>query len=292
MLTKSGRTQHCLTLPKTEFDDLMTDSIELKTALAAARAGEEILSTYFADLSSAGIQTKTTDDEYQGIVTQADIEAERAVVAEIQKTFPSHKFLAEEEHASASDAEHLWIIDPLDGTNNFAHGIPHFAVSVAYYKNGQAQCGVVLNPSTGDVFASEAGGGAWWNGNRAAVNQHQVLNETMLAVGFYYDRGAMMKSTLNAIDALFEQNIHGIRRFGTAALDIVQVGLGRFGGYFEYQLSPWDFAAARLFLEEAGGKITTCSGNELPLAKTSVLATNTALHSELQKIVSKFADFE
>ncbi len=266
----------------------MTDSLELATAILAARAGESVLSTYFADLASAGIQTKTTNEGYQGIITQADIEAERAVVTEIRRSFSNHRFLAEEEHSSTPNAEHLWIIDPLDGTNNFAHGIPHFAVSVAYYQNGRAQCGVVLNPCTGDLFTAERGRGAWWNGVLVAVNQHQSLSETMIAVGFYYDRGAMMKSTLRAIEALFEQEIHGIRRFGTAALDIVQVGLGRFGGYFEYQLSPWDFAAARLFLEEAGGTITTCTGNELPLEKTSILASNSRLHPALLEIVSKF----
>ena len=243
---KFGR-KPCL---ETCLNNLPPASFELKTALSAAQAGEKILSRYFADLASAAIETKTTDDQYQGIVTRADIEAERAVVAEILHAFPNHEFLAEEEHTSSKDAEHLWIIDPLDGTNNFAHGIPHFAVSVAYYHHGQAQCGVVLNPSTGDVFTSQRGRGAWWNGIPVKVNQHQSLDQTMIAVGFYYDRGAMMKATLQAVEALFEKNIHGIRRFGTAALDIVQVGLGRFGGYFEYQLSPWDFAAARLFLEK------------------------------------------
>ena len=270
----------------------MTESLEMATAIAAACAGERILTRYFADLASAGIQTKTTNREYEGIVTQADVESERAVVAEVRKSFPDHLFLAEEEHTSTKDAEHLWIVDPLDGTNNFAHGIPHFAVSVAYYHDGVAQCGVVLNPSTNDMFTAERGRGAWWNGNQVAVNQHQVLSETMIAVGFYYDRGAMMKSTLQAIESLFEQNIHGIRRFGTAALDIVQVGLGRFGGYFEYQLSPWDFAAARLFLEEAGGKITTCNGDALPLAKTSILASNSILHQKLLDIISKFARYQ
>lgn len=268
----------------------MTESLELKTAIAAANVAKPILSSYFSNLASAGIRTKTTNEEYQGIVTQADVDAERAVVQEIRKTFPNHRFLAEEEHSSATNAEHLWIIDPLDGTNNFAHGIPHFAISTAYYQNGVAQCGVVLNPCTGDVFVAERGRGAKWNGNRAAVNQHRSLSETMVAVGFYYDRGAMMKSTLQAIEMLFEQNIHGIRRFGTAALDIVQVGLGRFGGYFEYQLSPWDFAAARLFLEEAGGKITTCTGDDLPLLKTSILASNDLLHPAMLEIVSKFAN--
>lgn len=266
-------------------------SKELATAISAANAGATIVSKYFADLGSAGIQNKLDDQSYQGIVTQADLEAERAVVAEIQKVFPDHEFLGEEEHTAASDAEHVWIIDPLDGTNNFAHGIPHFAVSVAYYRAGKAQCGVVLDPSRKDSFTAELGKGAFWNGQTVSVNKHTSFPETMIAVGFYYDRGPMMQATLAAIEELFQQNIHGVRRFGTAALDLVQVGLGRFGGYFEYQLSPWDFAAAQLFVTESGGKITTCTGEDLPIEKSTVLATNGLLHQPMLEIVSKHANF-
>lgn len=265
-------------------------SPELKLANIAAREGADITSRYFQDLSTADVQNKSSDDEYDGIVTRADVESERAIVSRIRNQFPNHAILGEEEHAGPVDAEHLWIIDPLDGTNNFAHQIPHFAVSVAYYRSGQPHCGVVLNPSTNDCFITQRDRGAWWNDQPVQVNQHAALDATMIGVGFYYDRGAMMRATLKAIDALFEKKIHGIRRMGTAALDIVQVGLGRFGGFFEYQLSPWDFAAARLFLEEAGGTITTCQGEPLPLKKTSVLATNGRLHQPMLEIVGRFAD--
>jgi myo-inositol-1(or 4)-monophosphatase len=179
----------------------------------------------------------------------------------------------------------------LDGTNNFAHGIPHFAVSVAYYQNGNAMSGAILDPMRGDLFIAEKGQGAYWNGNKIQVCESKSLEQTMIAVGFYYDRGPMMRATLKAIEELFQQNIHGIRRFGTAALDLVQVGLGRFGGFFEYELSPWDFAAARLFLEEAGGRITTCTGQELPLEKTSVLASNGLIHDSMLAIVSKHSNY-
>lgn len=267
-------------------------SLELTTAVAAAESGAKILKRYFADLGSAGIQTKQTGQEYQGIVTQADIEAERAIVAEIKKTFPDHEFLGEEEHAASTDAEHLWIIDPLDGTNNFAHGIPHFAVSVAYYREGEARCGVVIDPCRNDTFTAELGNGAFWLSSdgtrtRASVNQHTSFEDTMIAAGFYYDRGPMMQATLAAIEELFQQNIHGIRRFGTAALDLVQVGMGGFGGYFEYKLSPWDFAAARLFVTQAGGTVTTCTGRPLELKPSTILATNTKLHEPMLRIVEK-----
>ena len=268
----------------------MTDSKHLIIAKRAAAAGAKIASRYFADLASAAIENKTDQAGYQGIVTKADIESEQAIIEIIRNEFPAHQFLAEEEHATQGSAEHLWIIDPLDGTNNFAHGIPHYAISVGYYVNGEARCGCIISPESGDEFIVEQGRGAWHNGRRVYVNQHTSLSETMLAVGFYYDRGAMMRATLAAIEELFGQQIHGIRRMGTAALDIVQVALGRFGGYFEYQLAPWDFGAARLFLEEAGGKITTCTGDELPLQKTSVLATNSVLHEPMLAIVRKYAE--
>ena len=267
----------------------MTDSKHLDVAKRAATAGGKIVSRYFADLASAAIENKSNEAGYQGIVTKADVETELAIIEMIRAEFPSHQFLAEEKHANQGRAEHLWIIDPLDGTNNFAHGIPHYAISVAYYLNGEAQCGCIICPESDDEFVTQRGKGAWHNDRRVVVNQHQLLSETMLAVGFYYDRGKMMRATLSAIEELFAQQIHGIRRMGTAALDIVQVALGRFGGYFEYQLAPWDFAAARLFLEEAGGKITTCTGEDLPLEKCSVLATNSLLHEPLLAIVGKYA---
>ncbi len=270
----------------------MTPSPELTVAINAARKAEKILSSYFADLASAEIRTKYTNEEFQGVVTKADVEAERTIVDAIQRELPHHHFLAEEEHTATLESEHLWVIDPLDGTNNFAHGIPHFAISIAYYRRGIAECGVILNPTNGDLFTTQKGQGSYWNAKSVSVNQHQALENTMIAVGFYYDRGAMMKATLNAVEALFQKKIHGIRRFGTAALDLVQVGLGRFGGYFEYELSPWDFAAAQLFVKEAGGTVTTCQGTPLPLQKSSVLATNSKLHSQILEIVSQHADFQ
>ncbi len=265
-------------------DDFMSVAIE------AARAGGEVASRYFADLDSAGIVGKTQDERSEGLVTKADVEAEQAIVATIRRTFPDHHFLGEEEHSDSVDAEHLWVIDPLDGTNNFAHGIPHFAVSVAYYRNGQSVCGAILNPATDELYTAVQGGGAFLNSRPVQVNAHQRLNETIIATGFYYDRGAIMKATLAAINDLFEQDIHGIRRFGAAALDLVYVGAGRFGGFFEFTLSPWDFAAAALFVEEAGGTVTTCRGEPLSLKKTSILATNGQLHEVMQPILDQHAN--
>ena len=257
----------------------MTQFPELTTAEAAARAGGEVAARYFRD----GVTMRTKD--VANLVSDADIEAEHAIAAVIRQAFPDHAILGEEAYAGDATAEHLWVVDPIDGTNNFAHAIPHFAVSVAYYHRGVAQVGVVFNPITDDWYTAVRGHGAHHNGRSARVQEATQLGEVIVGVGFYYDRGAMMEATLNAIRDLKHQAIHGIRRFGTASLDLISVGLGRFGAYFEYELSPWDFAAGRLFVEEAGGTVTDARGGPLPLEKSSVLATNGPLHASMLSIV-------
>lgn len=257
----------------------------LQTAIEAAQAAGEIILSYFA--AGVAATNKTVDRESQGLVTEADLQAEQEIIRTIQDRFPGHCFLAEESGGRDRSADHLWVIDPLDGTNNFAHGIPFFAVSIAYLEQQETRCGVIYNPLSGDLFVAEKGRGAFQNSRRVSVNQHQHLHKTMIAVGFYYDRGDMMRRTLRTIESLFENQVHGIRRMGAASLDLVQVGLGCFGGYFEYTLSPWDFAAAKLFVEEAGGMVTTCAGQPLELKKSSVLASNKLLHQELLNIVNR-----
>ena len=259
----------------------------------AADAAATIIKRYFADLASSDTTEKTSAGQTQGLVTAADVESERAIIEIIRAAFPSHQFLAEEnvdgvDQAALAKAEHLWVIDPLDGTNNFAHGIPHFAISIAYYVQGVAEYGLIRNVVTGDNYQCAKGQGAFQNDSIVSTNSATEFNQCMIGVGFYYDRGEMMQATLAAIDSLFAHDIHGIRRFGTAALDLVQIGIGRFGAYFEYTLSPWDFAAGRLFVEEAGGIVTTCSGDPLPLTMSSVLASNVHLHGEMLKIVSNY----
>lgn len=264
-----------------------------EVAGAAADSASAIIKRYFADLANSQTAEKTTAGQTQGLVTAADVEAERAIIDTIRAAFPTHQILAEEnvegvDQRKLLDAEHLWVIDPLDGTNNFAHGIPHFAVSIAYYVHGVAEFGLIQNVTSGDQYSCVKGQGAFVNGTRASVSPAKELKQTMIGVGFYYDRGDMMQATLTAVGQFFKHEIHGIRRFGTAALDLVHVGIGRFGGFFEYTLSPWDFAAGRLFVEEAGGMTTTCSGDPLPLEKSSVLASNGHLHNQMLKIVSQY----
>ncbi len=250
-------------------------------ATTAAREAGTILSRFFHD--GFTVRNKGVAD----LVTDADIAAERRIVEVIHAVFPGHTVLGEEENAGSITAEHLWVIDPLDGTTNFAHHIPHFAVSIAYLHRGQAECGVIWNPIREDLYTARRGHGATHNGKPIHVGSQQRMDEVLIGTGFYYDRGAMMEATLAAIGDCFRQQIHGIRRFGAASLDLAHVASGLYGAYFEYQLSAWDFAAGQLLVEEAGGKVTSCDGGPLPLTKTSVLASNGVLHALILPIVSR-----
>jgi myo-inositol-1(or 4)-monophosphatase len=247
---------------------------------AAAEAGQ-IITRYYRD--GVTMREKQPCD----LVSDADVDAEKAVVAVIRRHFPKHAMLAEEGHRDAVTEEHLWVIDPLDGTTNFAHRVPHFAVSIAYCYRGEPQCGVIYNPMRDDWYTAVRGGGALHNGRRVHVADHRRLDQTLVGVGFYYDRGELMEATLDALRKLLKEQVHGIRRMGAAALDLCAVGVGSFGAFFEYTLSAWDYAAGQLFVAEAGGKVTTCEGTPLDLKRTSVLATNGHLHPAMLEIVPR-----
>lgn len=255
---------------------------EFEVCREAVRLGSDVVSRYYRD----GVTMRSK--EPYNLVSDADVEAERCIGEFIHRNFADHAVLGEEVYDDGvGGCEHLWVVDPIDGTNNFAHRVPHFAVSVAYYHCGQPVCGVVANPVRDDWYEAARGEGAFHNGSPVHVGSQTSLSDVLVGVGFYYDRGATMESTLDAIRELFGHDIHGIRRFGTASLDLCQVGAGSLGVFFEYQLSPWDFAAGRLFVEEAGGLVTTCRGESLPLEKTSLLASNSLLHDSALEIVRR-----
>jgi myo-inositol-1(or 4)-monophosphatase len=255
---------------------------QLDVAVEAALQGARIVADYFY----RGVEIRSK--ESFNLVTDADVHAEQRIAEVIRASFPEHSILGEEQHSDSVEAEHLWIVDPLDGTNNFAHQIPHFAVSIGYYHRGVSQVGVIVNPVTSDWFYCVRGQGAWYRGERTSVSSEMRLEKSMIGIGFYYDRGVMMEATLMAIRDFFRENIHGVRRFGTASLDLCQVGLGRYGTYFEYQLHPWDFAAGKLFVEESGGMVSTCEGLEIPIARTSCLASNKHLHPAALEITRRY----
>lgn len=259
----------------------------LQTAIDAAHTGGEILKGYFVDGVAIRNKSATGGKSYD-LVSDADVSSERAIADLLRQRYPAHEVLGEEDLQSADmDAEHLWIVDPLDGTNNFAHRIPHFAVSVAYYERGVATAGAVWNPIRDDLYTAVRGQGAFHNGSPIGCSDASSLDQAMIGCGFYYDRGEMMRRTLAAIEDCFVHSIHGIRRFGTASLDLCQVASGCFEAFFEYNLSVWDFAAGALIIQEAGGTITTARGEPLPIANTSLLASNGLLHQSMLEITRR-----
>lgn len=261
----------------------MADSLKnlQSTAEEAAFAAADVLMHYYGDakISHKGGAT-------QNLVTQADVESEAAILAVIQKQFPDHDLLLEEGKSTGdANSEHLWIVDPLDGTTNYAQGIPQFCTSIAYASAGQVQVGVVYDPVRKELFAARRGHGATLNGEPIQVSARQVMTEAVVATGFYYDRGSMMKRTLAAIEDLFGKNVRGIRRFGGAAIDQCWVACGRFEAFFEYQLSPWDYAAGAFIVQEAGGRVTDRDGQPLHIESGHVIVTNDFLFEQILPVV-------
>lgn len=214
----------------------------------------------------------------QNLVTQADYESERLITDIIRAAFPEHRFLLEEGQSTGiADDDHLWVIDPLDATNNFAHGIPHYSVSIAYAEKGTVKVGAVMDPNRDELFHAVLGGGASLNDRPIRVGSARQLEEAIVATGFYYDRGELMRRTLASIGGLFSRNVRGIRRMGSAAIDLAWVACGRFDGFFEYQLAPWDYSAGKLLIEEAGGRCSDRSGAPLRIDSGHIIASNRQL---------------
>ncbi len=254
---------------------MIPNSPQLKTAIAAATAAGRVLHRFFDQKLDFRIKSGNE------IVSDADFAAETAAIDVIRRQFPDHGVLSEETHQHTRPIGPVWIIDPLDGTTNFAHHIPHFAVSIAFMDGVGLHSAVVYNPISQDWFIAERGQGAFHNDQPVTVSSTAALSDALIATGFYYDRGAMMRDTLKAIERLFDGHIRGIRRNGVASLDLCWLGCGRFDGYFEYRLGPWDYAAGALFVTEAGGRVTDEKGDDLLFGHSGVLASNGRLHGVL-----------
>ncbi len=255
----------------------INDALKL-AELAARAAGKKILEMQGG--------TSVTEKANSNLVTEADLAAQELIISSIKEQYPDYSIIAEENDLQANiNAPHLWIIDPLDGTNNFAHHIPQFCVSIAYAGYGKVEAGVVFDPSRNELFSAVRGRGAFLNNKSIQVSKAASLQQAMVATGFYYDRGAMMRKTLDSIEKLFAKDIHGIRRYGAAALDLCWVACGRFDAYFEYHLSTWDFAAGILIVAEAGGFCTDPAGEPFTLESKGVIASNGKLHSSFSEIV-------
>ncbi len=219
----------------------------------------------------------------QNLVTEFDTKSEEMIIRSIKEHFPNHHFLAEEGGGDFKKGEVLWVIDPLDGTVNFAHKIPFFSVSIAAYLNEEPLVGVVYGPMQKELFVAQKGKGAYLNGKKIAVSRHDKLENAILATGFPYN---VTENPLHCIDHFAHLASLGvpIRRLGSAALDLSYLACGRFDAYWEVSLQPWDVAAGKLIVEEAGGMVTDYEGNfRSILSERPVLASNSHLHTTMIK---------
>jgi myo-inositol-1(or 4)-monophosphatase len=255
----------------------MEPTIEI-VELLARQAGEILLDGY----------GRPHDIDHKGrinLVTEVDTLSEEFLIREILKRFPDHTIVAEESGLKPGGRGE-WHIDPLDGTVNFAHGIPCFAVSLAYAENGEIRLGVVYDPLLDECFTAERGGGAWLNEDRLQVSETRELVDSLLTTGFPYEKADGLERNLE-LYGRFAHLTQGVRRLGSAALDLCYVAAGRFDGYWELDLKTWDCAAGSLLVQEAGGRVTDITGSPAFFKPPiSILAANPGIHNLMMAVIN------
>ncbi|HWQ35324.1 MAG TPA: inositol monophosphatase family protein [Blastocatellia bacterium] len=255
----------------------MTGITEL--AIRAAREAGAILRDYAA----RGFEV--TNKGRINLLTEADLASEKHIKELIASHYPTHRIIAEESGVSDHrDFEYCWIIDPLDGTTNFAHGFPCFAVSIGIEHKGQPVAGAIYDPSRDEMFAAERGAGATLNGQRIRVSDVEQLERALVVSGFPYDVRERMDEYLPAWRAFLE-HAQGVRRFGAAAIDMAYVACGRLDGFWEYGLNAWDMAAGAVIVEEAGGRMSKLDGSPFDPYVPSMLCTNGQVHEEMLAVL-------
>ncbi|MEE9554903.1 MAG: inositol monophosphatase family protein [candidate division Zixibacteria bacterium] len=220
------------------------------------------------------------------LVTEADRRSEQLIRKIIETNFPNHSFKAEEGTEAQGDSEYLWLVDPLDGTTNYAHGLPVYCVSLGLLKGKEIIAGCIYNPNLDECFTAEAGKGAFLNGKQIHVSKTESLDDSLLATGFPYDIRETDDDNLKEFTAFYKK-ARAVRRAGAAALDLAYVACGRFDGFWEFKLSPWDIAAGILLVEEARGKATSYSGDRYDIYKGELVASNGLIHDGMVGILGE-----
>ncbi|THD77548.1 MAG: inositol monophosphatase [Phenylobacterium sp.] len=247
----------------------------------AARKAARGLNRDFGELAELQVAKKAPAD----FVSAADLKAEQTLFEQLSKARPGYSFHGEERGLiEGTDKTHTWIVDPLDGTTNFLHAIPHFAINIALQRDGAVVAAVTFNPVTNDLFWAEKGKGAYVNDKRMRVAARTRMDEAVLATGIPFLGHGQHARFLKELHQV-SQRVAGVRRFGAAALDLAWVAAGRYDGYWERDLSAWDLAAGLLLVTEAGGKITDADGGDDVLASGSVCAANSEIHPQLLQLL-------
>lgn len=257
-----------------QLNELLHSVIELSESVGAYMSAQTV--------SAAQVETKSLNN----LVSHVDREAERRFVEGLGKLLPDAGIIAEEGTISGEGEEMKWIIDPLDGTTNYLHGLPFWCTSVALVVGDKVVLGVIYCPPTSESFSAALGMGAFLNGKRIAVSNCDELGASLLATGFPYDDFGRAEEYLQLLQVLMKQT-RGIRRLGSAAMDLAYVACGRFEAFYEYGLNPWDVAAGIIIVEEAGGKISDFKGGNQALFGEEILASNGATHAALLGIINE-----
>jgi myo-inositol-1(or 4)-monophosphatase len=253
-----------------------------ETLINATEAGAQVLKHYFTS-KNLKISNK---EGINNLVTKADHAAEKAIMDTIKESFPDHYILSEEAGEIIMDSQYKWIIDPIDGTVNYAHGIPICCVSIAVEHNGKMVLGAVFNPFLKEFFIAERGKGALLNGDAIKVSGETEVSKACLVTGFPYTYLDMPNGPLEVFERFIRRGVP-VRRLGSAALDLCWVAAGRFDGFYEHKLQAWDSAAGFLVVEEAGGKVTDYQGNPYSVYQPQILATNGRIHEEMVKWINE-----
>jgi myo-inositol-1(or 4)-monophosphatase len=257
------------------------DRYETVASAAARDAGKLLMDRFRGRLnvSHKGITN---------IVTDADLEAEKLIVSRLLEDFPTHHILAEENHFEKKGGSHIWIIDPLDGTTNYAHGLPFFSVSIGLEIEGEIVFGAIYGPVMDELFIARRGQGAYCNGSPIHVSENASLNDSLLATGFPYDIRSGRNTNLEYFGE-FVMRAQAIRRVGSAALDLAYLASGHFDGFWELMLQPWDCAAGTLLIREAGGLVTNFRGEPVSIYEREFLASNGLIHNDMLMILRKIS---
>jgi myo-inositol-1(or 4)-monophosphatase len=253
----------------------------LEVAVDAARRAGALLLDRFGSLRQIRYKGSPSN-----LVTEMDRQAEALVIDCLRSRFPDHAILAEEGGARPGSSTHRWIVDPLDGTTNYAHGMPFFAVSIALEIEGTVQLGVVFDPNRDECFTVVRGEGAFLNGQPLRVSETPTLDESLLSTGYPYDIRRTRDNNL-AEHAAFMVRCRSVREMGSAAINLALVAAGRLDGFWELVLGPWDVAAGCLMVEEAGGRVTTPAGGLVDLGRPAVVASNGKIHDEMLATLSE-----
>ena len=220
-------------------------------------------------------------------VTEYDLKSEKCIINRIKKKYPSHDILSEEGQSIESSSDFRWVIDPLDGTVNYAHGLPVYSVSIALQYLGRSIVGVVYDPEKNELFSASLGMGAYLNRRKICVSSETNLKRALLATGFAYNIQKARKNNLGMFSRMMKK-AQAVRRLGSAALDLCWLAAGRFEGFWEYYLHPWDTAAAILIVSEAGGKVSQIKNNDYSIFDKSILAANNnSIHRAMRRVLTE-----